>query len=89
MLAAGDGEETTATVLVDRALAAGVRNEFGDGAVIREHPNGSVEFSIPCGNLSAFRLWLFAMVESAEVLAPPRVRQQVIAWLEEFAAGKS
>jgi predicted DNA-binding transcriptional regulator YafY len=89
MLAAGDGEETTAIVLVDGPLVAGVRNEFGDGAVIKERANGSVEFSIPCGNLSAFRLWLFAMVESAEVLAPPRVRQQVIAWLEDLAAGKS
>ena len=29
------------------------------------------------------------MVESAEVLAPPRVRQQVVAWLEELVAGKS
>ena len=88
MLAAGDGEQTTAVVLVDAALATGVRNEFGDSAIIRDRPDGSVEFSIPCANMSAFRLWLFAMVESAEVLAPESVREQVVQWLEELVAGK-
>lgn len=88
MMAAGEGELTTATVLVDAPLAAGVRNEFGDAAIIRERTDGSIEFAIPCANMSAFRLWLFAMVESAEVLAPAAVRRQVIQWLEELAVGK-
>lgn len=88
MMAAGEGELTTATVLVDAPLAAGVRNEFGDAAIIRERADGSIEFAIPCANMSAFRLWLFAMVESAEVLAPAAVRRQVIQWLEELAVGK-
>lgn len=88
MMAAGEGELTTATVLVDAPLAAGVRNEFGDAAIIRERADGSIEFAIPCANMSAFRLWLFAMVESAEVLAPASVRRQVIQWLEELAVGK-
>ncbi len=88
MMAAGDGEVTTATVLVDASLAAGVRNEFGDAAIIKERAGGSIEFAIPCANMSAFRLWLFAMVDSAEVLAPTSVRKQVMQWLEELAAGK-
>ena len=88
MMAAGDGEVTTATVLVDASLVAGVRNEFGSAAIIRERADGSAEFAIPCANMSAFRLWLFAMVESAEVLAPASVREQVMQWLEELAAGK-
>ena len=88
MMAAGDGEVTTATVLVDTSLAAGVRNEFGDAAIIKERADGSIEFAIPCANMSAFRLWLFAMVDNAEVLAPASVRKQVMQWLEELAAGK-
>ena len=88
MMAAGDGEVTTATVLVDASLAAGVRNEFGDAAIIKERADGSIEFAIPCANMSAFRLWLFAMVDNAEVLAPASVRKQVMQWLEELAAGK-
>ena len=88
MMAAGDGEVTTATVLVDASLAAGVRNEFGDAAIIRERPDRSIEFAIPCANMSAFRLWLFAMVENAEVLEPASVRNQVIQWLERLAGDK-
>ena len=88
MMAAGDGEITTATVLVDASLVAGVRNEFGDAAIIKERADGSAEFAIPCANMSAFRLWLFAMVESAEVLEPASVRTQVIQWLEQLAGDK-
>lgn len=88
MMAAGDSEITSATVLVDAALVSGVRTEFGDAAIIRERANGSVEFAIPCANLSAFRLWLFAMVEGAEVLAPETIRKQVVQWLEELVSGK-
>lgn len=88
MLAAGDGEVTTATVLVDSALAGGVRRQFGESYVIRDREDGSVEFAIPCANMDAFRLWLFAMVESAEVLAPQIIRDQVVQWLEDLSAGK-
>ncbi len=88
MMAAGDGEVTTATVLVDASLAAGVRTEFGDAAIISQRPDGSIEFAIPCANMSAFRLWLFAMVESAEVLEPASVRNHVIQWLEQLAGDK-
>ena len=88
MMAAGDGEVTTATVLVDASLVAGVRDEFGDAAIVKERADGSIEFAIPCANMSAFRLWLFAMVDNAEVLAPASVRKQVMQWLEELAAGK-
>jgi hypothetical protein len=44
-----------------------------------------VEFAIPCANLTAFRVWLFAMVDHATVIGPPRVRKQVVAWLTEQA----
>ena len=89
MLAAGDGEVTNAVVLVDASLAPIVRREFGETSVIRDRQDGSVEFSIPCANMEGFRLWLFAMVESAEVLEPQNVRDQVMAWLEELISGKS
>ena len=88
MMAAGDGEVTTATVLVDASLVSGVRDEFGDAAIVKERADGSAEFAIPCANMSAFRLWLFAMVESAEVLEPASVRTQVIQWLEQLAGDK-
>jgi len=85
MLAVGDGEITTARVLVDSTLAGGVRRDFGDGAVVCEHDSGSVEFAIPCANLGAFRSWVFAMVDGAEVLGPREIRDAVVGWLREMA----
>jgi hypothetical protein len=36
---------------------------------------------VPCANLPAFRSWVLGFVEHAEVLGPPDVRNDVIAWL--------
>jgi len=88
LLAEGHGDDAVATVLVDASLAGGVRTQFGNQAVIKEHADGGVEFAIPCSNLTAFRVWLFAMVDNATVIGPPRVRKQVISWLTEQAGGR-
>jgi len=87
LLAEGDGAHSQALVLVDASLAARVRAEFGEDAVARVRQDGAIEFNIPCANLSAFRVWLFAMVDRAEVLAPPEIRAQVRAWLNELLGG--
>jgi predicted DNA-binding transcriptional regulator YafY len=85
LLAEGSGDDAIATVLVDASLAQRVKTEFGQGAVVRERSDGAIEFAIPCANLGAFRVWLFAMVDRAEVLGPPRVRQHIISHLNEIA----
>jgi hypothetical protein len=38
--------------------------------------------SVPCANLPAFRSWVLGFDDHAEVLAPPHVRADVVAWLE-------
>ena len=88
LLAEGHGEDAVATVLVDATHARGVRDQFGKESIVREHLDGAMEFSIPCANMTAFRVWLFAMVDHAVVLGPPQVREQVIAWLSELAGSK-
>ncbi|MEY3559476.1 MAG: putative proteasome accessory factor, partial [Actinomycetota bacterium] len=88
LLAEGHGEDAVATVLVDASLANGVRTQFGKQSVVKEHADGGVEFAIPCANLTAFRVWLFAMVDHATVIGPPRVRKQVVAWLTDLAGGR-
>jgi len=35
--------------------------------------------------LNAFRVWLFAMVDRAEVLGPPRVREHIVNHLQQIA----
>ena len=84
LLTEGDGDDAIATVLVDVALAQRVKAEFGDGAVLRERSDGSIEFAIPCANMNAFRVWLFAMVDRAEVLGPPRVREYIVNHLQQI-----
>ncbi|MEO8363600.1 MAG: WYL domain-containing protein [Ilumatobacteraceae bacterium] len=84
LLSDGEGVHASALVLVDAPLARQVRTEFGDDAVARVRPDGSIEINIPCANLAAFRLWLFAMVDRAEVLAPQEIRDQVREWLNEL-----
>ena len=85
LLAEGHGDDAIATVLVDASLAQRVKTEFGQGAVLRERSDGAIEFAIPCANLGAFRVWLFAMVDRVEVLGPPRVREHIIGHLNELA----
>ena len=89
MLAAGDYEHSHALVRVDASLVKQVVREFGEGAIERHEADGSAVFNVPCSNLSAFRLWLFAMVDKAEVLEPLEVRDIVIGWLDDLAAEAS
>ena len=56
-------------------------------AVVRVRRSGGVEeIEVPCGNLPAFRSWLFGLGTRAEVLSPPAVRADVVAWLESMVA---
>ncbi|NBO83927.1 MAG: WYL domain-containing protein, partial [Actinobacteria bacterium] len=87
MMAAGDYEHPTAKVLVDSTLVRNVTREFGREAVVRENPDGSAVFEVPCSNNYAFRLWLFAMMDKAVVLEPQEVRDNVVRWLDELTEG--
>jgi hypothetical protein len=89
MLAAGDYEHSHALVRVDASLVKQVVREFGEGAIERHESDGAAVFNVPCSNLSAFRLWLFAMVDKADVLEPLEVRDIVIGWLDDLAAEAS
>jgi hypothetical protein len=68
-------------------LALTVARELGQSGVILTHENGDIDVRVSCANRVAFRAWLFAMVDRAEVLSPPNVRQEVIGWLNEVATG--
>lgn len=87
MMAAGDYEHSTAHVRVHESLVRTVTQEFGREAIVEELPDGSATFEVPCSNSYAFRLWLFAMVDKAEVVGPQDVREMVVRWLDEIAEG--
>ena len=82
-----DGVAEQAVVRIDKVLALTVARELGQDGVVLTHENGDIDVRVSCANRVAFRAWLFAMVDRAEVLSPPNVRQEVIGWLNEVATG--
>jgi predicted DNA-binding transcriptional regulator YafY len=86
-LGAEPGEDRPAAhVLVEAPAASAVARELGRDAVVAEHPNGSIEFAVPCANQDAFRSWLLGLGTHAEVLSPLAVRAELVQWLREIAA---
>lgn len=82
----GDGGGAAeATVLVDANRAAGVLLERGPEAVVETRPDGAVVVRIPCRNRLVFRAWLLGLSQHAEVLGPPEVRDEIVAWLAAMA----
>ncbi len=83
----GGGEPALAHVLVDASRAGSLVREVGADAVVERRDDGSVVLAVPCTNLPAFRSWVLGLVDRAEVLAPPEVRADVVAWLTAMAGG--
>ena len=83
---AGAGSEV-AIVRLDRRVAPAVMRELGDDAVVARRSDGSIDVEVACGNRPAFKSWLFAMVDRAEVISPDSVRQEIISDLQRMAGG--
>jgi predicted DNA-binding transcriptional regulator YafY len=60
---------------------------MGDDAIVARRADGSVDVEVACGNRVAFKAWLYAMVDRAEVLSPDHVRQEIIDDLRRMAGG--
>ena len=86
--AVGSAPGTVAHVLVGALRAHRVENEMGAANVEDRRSDGSVVVRVPCANLSAFRSWLFGLADHAEVLNPPDVRADVVAWLERLVGAR-
>ena len=84
----GDEPDARAEVLIDEPRAAAIERELGDSSVLGRRSDGSIVVEVPCANIDAFRSWLFGVGEHAEVLAPPEVRADVVAWLQAMAAAR-
>ena len=83
---AGAGSEV-AIVRLDHRVAPAVVRELGEDAVVARRTDGSIDVEVASGNRSAFKSWLFAMVDRAEVISPESVRQEIIADLQRMAGG--
>jgi predicted DNA-binding transcriptional regulator YafY len=81
----GDGEPVTVEVLVDAGYLTGALAVLGGDATVEQRPDGRAVVSVPVVDRAAFRAEVLQFLDHAEVLGPPEVRDDVIAWLEQLA----
>jgi len=79
----GDDEPVDATIVVDAGHTAGLEVALGDAdATWKRHADGSATVTFPVVDRAGFRDFVFGFLEHAEVMAPPELRADVVAWLE-------
>ena len=81
----GDEEVVSARVAVDAVQAAAVVDQVGEDAVVERGDDGSVVVELPVTNTAAFRSFVLGLLDAAEVLAPPELRDDMRAWLDVLA----
>lgn len=81
----GEGELVEARVRVDAHRAAAVVRELGADAVRAREPDGGVVVGVPVRNRVAFRSWVLGLLDHAEVLGPPELRDDLVGWLAAVA----
>jgi predicted DNA-binding transcriptional regulator YafY len=83
----GEDQPVDAHVLVDAPRAGWVVDQLGDEAVVERRPDGAVVVRLPVVNRAAFRSWVVDLLDHAEVLSPPELRADMVAWLDAVAGG--
>ncbi len=82
----GGDEPVTGRVLVDAPQAHGVVHQVGEQAVLERRADGSVVLGLPVTNIAAFRSFVVGLLDGAEVLDPPELRDDVVGWLRRMTA---
>lgn len=80
----GDEEPIEARILVDADQAGWAKHYLGRDSVVAAHADGSAEFVLTVRNREAFRSFVLTFLEHAELLSPPELRSELVAWLEQF-----
>lgn len=78
----GGDEPVSAELLVDADQAGWALGQLGEESVIARRPDGSVVMSVTVTNRDAFRSFVLGFLDHAEVLGPPELRADMVAWLE-------
>jgi proteasome accessory factor B len=80
----GEGEPIVASVLVDADQAGWTTSFLGPEAVVERRDDGAVIVEVPVTNRDAFRSFVLGYLDHAEVLAPPELRDELVAYLESL-----
>jgi proteasome accessory factor B len=81
----GDDEEIVVELRVDASQAGWVRSLAGEESVAGTGPDGWVDFKLPVTNRAALRSFVLGLLDRAEVIGPPEVRDEIIDWLSALA----
>jgi proteasome accessory factor B len=79
--ALGGEEEVVARVRIDAAQARWAVQHVGPDHVVADEEDGSVVVELPVTNRDAFRSFVLGFLDHAEVLEPPELRAEMVAWL--------
>ena len=82
----GDGEPIEARLLVDADQVLWATHAAGSDAIVETRPDGSSVFALTVRNRPAFRSFVLAFLDHAEVLSPAELRGDVVEWLEALAS---
>jgi proteasome accessory factor B len=77
----GSDDPVRATVRIDGPQARWVVHHVGPDQVRAEH-DGEVVVELPVTNRAAFRSFVLSFLDHAEILEPPELRADLVAWLE-------
>lgn len=84
--ALGGEEVVTARLRIDAELAPWAIQHVGPDHVVATEPDGSVVLELPVTHRDAFRSFLLGFLDHAELLDPPELRAELVAWLEQVAS---
>jgi proteasome accessory factor B len=80
----GEGDPVLAELVVDADQARWARQQLGEDVEADEHPDGSVTFVVPVTSWPAFRGFVLSFLDGAELLGPPELRDELVAWLADI-----
>ncbi len=80
--ASSGDEEPTMVIAVDETAAGRVAAELGPTVRLVSREDERLDVSLQCGNQLFARNWVLSLRDRAEVLSPPTLRNDLIAWLE-------
>jgi predicted DNA-binding transcriptional regulator YafY len=80
----GDEDAVDAQLLVEADQAAWITAEFGEDSIIDTRADGAVVLSMRVTNRAAFRTFVLGLLDRAEVLGPPPLRADMVAWLKSL-----
>lgn len=78
----GDEEPVRAVVRIDGPQARWVVHHVGPDHVLSDEPD-AVVVELPVTNRSALRSFVLSFLEHAEILEPPELRDDMVAWLAD------